>query len=141
LESCQIHYGQPCALLAVDDAVQPVPADGNWPQREMPRAVYAGNFDPAQIPSVFPALRERADVVGYPAAPSPKAAVFHPSGGRMFIVTGAASQRAAEEEALKACTDDHPSFTVSGPCWLYAVGDQVVLPRRLTKPLTAASER
>jgi len=141
LESCQIHYGQPCALLAVDDAVQPVPADGNWPRREMPRVTYAGSFDPAQIPSVFPALRERADVVGYRAAPSPKAAVFHPSGGRMFIVTAAASQRAAEEEALKACTDDHPSYNVNGPCWLYAVGDQVVLPRRLTKPLTAASER
>ena len=141
LEGCQIRYGQPCALLAVDDAVQPVPADGNWPHRDMPRAVYTGSFDPAQIPSVFPALRERADVVGYRAALSSKAAAFHPSGGRIFIITGAASQRAAEEEALKACRADHPSHDVEGPCWLYAVGDQVVLPRRLTEPLTAAPER
>ncbi len=141
LESCQIRYGQPCVLLAVDDTVQPVPADGNWPRRDMPRAVYAGSFDPAQIPGAFPALRERADIVGYSAAPSPKAAAFHPSGGRMFTIAGAASQHAAEEEALKACNADHPPHNVDGPCWLYAVGDQVVLPRRLTEPLTVASER
>ena len=128
-------------LLAIDDAVQPLPTDGNWPRRDMPRATYAGSFNPAQIPGALPGLRERADIVGYRTAASPKAAAFHPSGGRVFIVTGAASQRAAEEGALKACGAAPAPNRVDGPCLLYAVEDQVVLPRRLKQPLTAPSER
>ena len=107
----------------------------------MPRANYAGSFDPAQIPGALPGLRERADVLDYRTAPSPKAVAFQPSGGRVFIVTGAATQRAAEEGALKACGADPAPNRADGPCLLYAVGDQVVLPRRLKQPLTAPSER
>src|SRR5947209_14710275 len=102
----------------------------------MPRATYAGSFDPEQIPGARPETRQRADIVAYRQEPSPKAAAFHPSGGRIFTVTGAESQRIAEQEALKACADDRPSYPTSGRCFLYAVGDQVVLPRRLRQPLT-----
>jgi hypothetical protein len=54
----------------------------------------------------------------------------------MFTVSGAASQRVAEEEALKACNNDPSRNVADGSCFLYAVGDQVVLPRRLREPLT-----
>ena len=132
LESCQIVLGQPCALLAVNDALQPAPPDDKWPRRDMPRARYAGSFDPAQIPGALPPTRERADIVAYYRSPQgPKAVAFTPNAGRVFIVTGAAHQRAAEEEALKACDADPLRKADNGFCFLYAVGDQVVLPRRL----------
>ena len=141
LENCQIVHGEPCALVAIDDVVQPLPTDGNWVRRDMPRTSYTGSFDPAQIPGALPGLRERPDIVGYRTAAPPKAAAFNPSGGRIFIVTGATSQRAAEEAALKACGAEPSPNSADAPCLLYAVGDQVVLPRRLKQPLTAAAER
>jgi class 3 adenylate cyclase len=136
LEQCQVFFGKPCVLLAVDEVVQPVPANGDWPRRDMARARYAGNFDPGQIPGLRPVARERADIANYRSAPDPKAAAYHPGGGRMFTVSGATSQRAAEEEALKACNNDPTRNAADGSCLLYAVGDQVVLPRRLREPLT-----
>jgi hypothetical protein len=141
LEQCQVFYGKPCVLLAVDEVVEPLPADRNWPRRDMPRARYAENFEPGQIPGATPVIRERADVANYRSAPAPKSAAFAPNGGRVFTVSGAASQRAAEEEALKACNADHIRSGIAGACFLYAVGDQVVLPRRLKEPLTPAPER
>ena len=102
----------------------------------MPRARYAGSFDPAQIPAVRPAVRERADIVNYRSVPGPKAAAYHPNGGRVFIVSGAATQHAAEEEALKACNADPSRNGADGSCFLYAVGDQVVLSRRLQRPMS-----
>jgi class 3 adenylate cyclase len=141
LENCQIVFGQPCALLAINDAVQPVPADGNWPRRDMPRARYAGSFDPAQIPGALPPTRERADIVAYRSASGAKAVAFTPVAGRAFAITGAANQRTAEEEALKACDADPARKAENGACFLYAVGDDVILPRRLKQPLSAAPNR
>ena len=141
LEQCQVFYGKPCVLLAVDEAVQPIPATGDWPRRDMARARYAGSFDPGQIPGFRPAMRERADIVKYRSAPSPKAVAYHPGGGRVFTVTGAGSQRAAEEQALDACNSDPTRDRANGSCFLYAVGDQVVLPRRLREPLTQEPSR
>jgi hypothetical protein len=136
LEQCQVFFGKPCVLLALDEVIQPEPANGDWPRRDMARARYASNFDPGQIPGLRPVARERADIANYRSAPGPKAAAYHPGGGRMFTVSGAASQRAAEEEALKACNNDPTRNAADGSCFLYAVGDQVVLPRRLREPLT-----
>jgi hypothetical protein len=136
LEQCQVFFGKPCVLLAVDEAVQPVPRGGDWPRRDMARARYAGSFDPGQIPGLGPAVRERVDITNYRSAPSPKAAAYHPTGGRVFTISEAATQRAAEEEALNACNIDPSRHGVDGLCFLYAVGDQVVLPRRLREPLT-----
>jgi hypothetical protein len=98
-------------------------------------------FDPAQIPGGPPAQRERPEIVGYRAANAPKAAAFTPVVGRIFTVVGAADQRVAEEDALKACDSDPARKAENAPCFLYAVGDQVVLPRRLKAPLTAPSAR
>ncbi len=137
LEACQARNGQACVLVAVNDALLSQPADGNWPRRPMARATYDGLFDPAQIPAINDALRQRADVVGYRAKSGIKAAAFHPW-GRMFFASGATTQRAAEEQALAECNADPQRNGQAGPCLLYAVVDQVVLPKRSTAPLTAA---
>ncbi len=137
LEACQVRNGQPCVLVAVNDAVLSPPADGNWPRRTMARATYDGLFDPAQIPAINDALRQRADVAGYRAKSGIKAAAFHPW-GRMFLASGAMTQRAAEEQTLAECNADPQRNGQGGPCLLYAVDNQVVLPKRATAPLTAA---
>jgi class 3 adenylate cyclase len=141
LESCQIAHGQPCVLLAVNDTLQAAPSDDKWQRRDMVRARYAGLFDPEQIPGSFPAMRRRTDVAYYRLAQGPKAVAFTPNRGQVFIVTGAASQRAAEEESLKACEADPQRKADNGLCFLYAAGDQVVLPRRLKEPVSAAPPR
>ena len=139
LEGCQVWSGQPCALIALDDLVTAEPADGKWPVHDMPRVHYAGAFDPERIPSALPAMRGRTDVLGYREAPSPKAAAFHPS-GRIFIVTRAESQHAAEERALGECNAEPLRNASSGPCFLYAAGDQVILPERRSASVAAAPQ-
>ena len=96
-------------------------------------------FDPDQIPIFTPELRRRDDIAGYAASDGPKAAAFHPWGRRLFVVRGAAGQRAAEQEALAACNADPTRKGENGPCFLYAAGEQVVLPQRSTEPLTPAA--
>jgi hypothetical protein len=77
----------------------------------------------------------RADVIGYASVTDPKAAALH-ARGVFKIITTAVTQRGAEVQALKACNDDPASHKTEGPCYLYSVGDDVVLPQRLTAPLT-----
>lgn len=134
LENCQVFHGQPCVLVAINDRVLPDPPDGNWLIRDMPRVRYAGQFDPAQIPGGF-RPPYRPDIAGYAAAPGPKAVAYHP-GTLVFVVTGAESQRAAEEKALDQCNRDPHILPQDGQCFLYAVGNQVVLPQRRQKPMS-----
>ena len=141
LEGCQVFFGRPCALAAVNDSIQPLPKEGVVPRRDMPRARYAGLFEPAQLPGASPLVRERADIISYRSAAGPKAAAHHPSAGRFFTVTNAATQRGAEEEVLKTCNADPTRKGLDGNCFLYAVGDQVVLPQRRKEPITPASPR
>ena len=126
-------------MIAVDDVLPPIAPDGKLPPRDMPRVGYAGDFDPAQIPGAWEGMRKRADIVSYPNLGAPKAASFHPIRNRLFVITKAASQRAAEEEALKVCNDDNASKGLRGPCFVYAINNRVVLPLRLKEPLTPAS--
>jgi class 3 adenylate cyclase len=135
LESCQIVYGSPCSLVAIDDALQPIAA----PTRDMPRTHYAGRFAAEQIPAANVATRGSPDVAGYPTAPGPKAAAYTPSGGRVFLVIGGDSQRTAEEKALAACVADPVRASFNAPCFLYAVGDSIILPLRRREPFTRAS--
>jgi hypothetical protein len=121
-------------LIAVNDTLLPVPEGGNWIGRDMPRLRYAGDFNLDQLPGVAH-LRQRPDVAGYAAAAEPKAVAIHPS-SQIFVVTGTASQRAAEGRALDICNRDQGRQNNLGPCYLYAVRNQVVLAQRLTKPLT-----
>ena len=135
LEACQARHGGPCVLVAVNDGVHVGASETNWVRRSMPRISYEGPFAPGQIPAVSQTLRQRADVVGYPSAAGYKAAAFHPW-GRLFVVSGAPSQRVAEENALAACNGDPDRNGRDGTCLLYAVDNQVVFPKRLDSPLT-----
>src|SRR5260221_459111 len=47
LEQCQIFFGQPCTLLAVDQTFQPLPKDGELPRRAMSRLRHSGPVEPA----------------------------------------------------------------------------------------------
>ena len=136
LEGCQLRYGAPCVLVAVNEKLQEKPSTGYWRTRPMPRVDYAGSFDPQQIPVLRDAVRQRQDVSDYRKKSGPKAAAVHPW-GRIFIATGTASQHAAEATALADCNTDPTRKGRDGPCWLYAVDDAVVLPKRLTVPQSA----
>lgn len=135
LEACEVRHGEPCILLAVNDRVEQRPAGGDWPRRPMPRVHYAGPFEPQRIPALKDEVRTRQDVVTYRSASGNKAAVLHPW-GRMFIVTDTKTQFGAEVKALSDCNEDPTRDGRDGPCWLYAVGDQVVLPQRSRFPLS-----
>lgn len=134
LEGCQVRYGAPCLLMAVDEELHATTASAS--RRQMPRVEYDGLFDPQKIPAAQSALRQRADVAGYRTAPGAKAAAFHPW-GRLFVVSGGQSPRDAEERALAECNADPQRKNQDGPCYLYAVGDRVVLPKRAMAPIAA----
>jgi hypothetical protein len=136
LEACQLHFGEPCAVLAVDNTIRIPRSTERLRPRPMSRISYQGMFDPTQIPAVPPATRRRADVVNYLAAATYKAAAIHPW-GRIFLAVGKPSQREAEEMSLEACNGDSERNGKDGPCLLYAVGDLVVLQKRLAKPLSS----
>ncbi|MBR0672056.1 caspase family protein [Neoroseomonas soli] len=129
LERCQIAYGAPCILVAVNDRLAEP-----GPPRPMPRVAHAGAFDLAQVPGILPTRRgPGADLARYVAGPEPKAMAMHPT-GRFYWRTGAASRTAAEEAALNACNDDRERNRRDGPCLLYASDGQVVLPERRRTP-------
>lgn len=134
LERCEIRFGEPCELVATDEAMAPRPAGEGSAARETPKVQYSGEFDPAQIPGVRQIVGERADVAGYLAAPEPKAAAIHPR-GIFTTVSGAPTQRRAEIQALKNCNDESTKEG-DGDCFLYAVGNKVVLPMRKTSSMT-----
>jgi hypothetical protein len=125
LESCQIYYDEACILVGVGDQIATVTQP-----RDMTRPRYAGRFEPERIPFGEPT---RPDVASYRQVAKPKAAALHPW-GRLFTVTDAPGQFEAEEKALGLCNDDPGRKGRDGPCFLYAVGDNVILTRRLTKP-------
>jgi hypothetical protein len=129
-----VRYGAPCLLMAVNDGLRAT--DVGASRRLMPRVEYDGVFDPQKIPAAQATLRQRADVAGYRDAPGAKAAALHPW-GRLFVVNGVQSLREAEERALAECNVDPQRKNQDGPCYLYAVGDRVVLPRRATAPISA----
>ena len=138
LEACQMRYGDPCILVAINDKVQDRSSSGYRLARPMPRVAYEGVFDAQQIPFVREATRQRQDVANYKRSSSPKAMAIHPW-GRVFVSTGAATQRIAEVIVLADCNNDPSREGKDGPCWLYAVDDQVVLPKRLKEPLSDPS--
>lgn len=135
LERCQIAFNEPCELVAVDDAMTPRRGVNAHIRHDMPRVGYSGDFDPDQIPGIRKLVGKRGDVVGYLQSPEPKAVAIHPR-GLLAVVAGALSQNLAELQALKLCNDDDARKEGDGPCYLYAVGKSVVLPRRQTSPIS-----
>lgn len=135
LQSCQLRNGAPCILVATDEIVETRPAAG-WQRRDLEEVRYAGVFDPLKLP-VTDARRAQADVMGYRVQSGAKAAALHPW-RRLFIAT-APTQAEAEASALATCNADPVRQGKDGPCFLYASGNDVVLPQRKTVPLTPAS--
>jgi len=134
LEGCQVRNGEPCTLVAINDKIERAP-DGAPVVRDMPRPRYAGRFELDRIPAADAALLRRTDVTSYRSITAPKAAAFYQWGSaRLFIVTGATGQFEAEEQALSQCNNDRVRIGWDGACFLYAVGNHVVLPQRLAKP-------
>jgi uncharacterized caspase-like protein len=137
LEGCQILYGNPCILIAVNSTVASIQADGSWIGRSMSRINYEGQFDPSQIPVIRPDTRSRRDVIEYLSTSAPKAAAIHPW-GRIFTSFGSLDQRSAEADALQKCNEDPSRGGRDGPCFLYAVRNHVVLPMRIAGPRSPA---
>ncbi|WP_083786417.1 caspase family protein [Methylobacterium nodulans] len=138
LEGCQVYYGRPCALAVTDGDVEKIPpGKQDIPTQNMSRVNYDGLFDPERIPNANLFSTRSPEVLAYRSAPALKAAAYHPW-GRIFVVSGRSAQQAAEEEALAQCNADPDRNGRDGSCYLYAVGDRVVLKERLTKPASAS---
>jgi Caspase domain len=133
LEGCQIRYAEPCALVALNEIVMPPTDKATWARRDMPRVNYAGNFDPEQVPAIWPDRRTSDDVKSYVSATGSKAAALHPW-GTLFIKTNASSPHDAELDVLSRCNGDPSRGGKDGPCFLYAIGNHIVLPQRMTVP-------
>jgi hypothetical protein len=134
LERCEVANGSSCVTVAVDSTLKYTGGDVPAP-RPMPRVHYEGRYDPELIPFLRPEVRGRPDVVAYSTAENFKAAVYLPRAGQLFIVSGASTQRDAEDKALAQCNADPEHQAKGGPCSLYASGDEVVLARNLATAL------
>jgi class 3 adenylate cyclase len=130
LERCQIRFGEPCRLVGVEMKMTPSSESG---VHDMARVRYSGKFDPEQIPGIRHPIAVRPDVAGYAQASGSKAAAIHPR-GVLAVSAGAPTPALAEARALKLCNDDKATRDGDGPCLLYAIGDDVVLDKRLTSP-------
>ena len=138
LEKCHQYYDEPCALIATDDVIAKPGLDGSLQVRDAPRVRYNGVFNPERIPAISNTVKSRMDVAGYLTAASPKASAFHAI-GILHVASGAPSQRAAEEQALRSCNNDPARKHLAGPCYLYSVDNRVVLTLRATGPITSAA--
>jgi uncharacterized caspase-like protein len=132
LEGCQIRYNEHCTLAAVNDSLLSR-TEATSSHLDMPRVNYAGIFSAEQIPSISTDRRGSNDVKSYVSSGGPKAAALHPW-GRLFVETGASSPRDAELDVLSRCNGDPSRGGKDGPCFLYAIGNHIVLPLRMTVP-------
>jgi hypothetical protein len=128
LEGCQMRYGKPCALIAVNDDLA---YEGELTTKDMVRLKYTGKFDTGQIPIIRSVTRKRADVQNYDLAMLPKAMVIHPW-GKIFISAGNDNAKEAQETALAKCNNDQDRNGKDGPCYVYAVNNDVVIAERRT---------
>ncbi|MCK1366511.1 hypothetical protein [Bradyrhizobium sp. 62] len=126
LESCQLRYGKPCALLAVNEEIV---AEGELASRDMPRLHYAGKYDLSQIPIIRRITRQRPDVQNYDKAMEPKAIAIHPW-GKLFISAGDPSLKDAQTSALAKCNSDPARNGRDGGCFVYAINNDIVLDER-----------
>jgi hypothetical protein len=140
IERCSQYFNEACAVVGSDDIILvPRPGEG-WPLKHAPRVHYTGVFNPERIPTLRESELLRPDIVAYATLTGPKAAAFHAL-GILVLKTNLSDQRSAEASALAECNANpaRSPKTLDGPCYLYAVGNQVVLPLRSTAPMTAAA--
>ena len=131
LEGCQLRFGSPCKLMAVNDEI--AQAAGPTVDQDMPRLSYSGGFDPNQLPIVKDDVRKRPDIENYLSAQRPKAIAIHPL-GQMFVVSGSSTDRDAADAALARCDLWSGRQKSDGPCYLYSVNNDVVIAQRQTFP-------
>jgi hypothetical protein len=129
LEGCQQTYGSPCVLVATGTELH-TPDPATAPVHDMPRLHYSGAFAPANVPFVM--ADKAADLADYASLPEPKAIAIRAVWTRYSIVSGASSAAEAERQALAKCREADPN--IKFPCFVYALGMQVVLPERRTEP-------
>jgi hypothetical protein len=126
LEGCEMRFGKPCALIAVNDDLA---YEGELTTKNMPRLKYSGKFETSQIPVIRSITRKRPDVLSYDLAMEPKAMVIHPW-GKVFIAAGNATAKEAQETALGKCNADPERNGRDGGCFVYAVSNDVVISER-----------
>jgi hypothetical protein len=128
LEGCMLRFGSPCKLLAVNDELVP---PGQGVEHELPRLKYAGGFDLNQLPVVRDEVRKRPEVQNYLATPQPKAIALHPS-GQLIVVSGLPTDKETADAALSRCDLAPGRIKGDGPCYLYALNNNVVIAKRQT---------
>ena len=126
LEGCQIKFSSPCVLLAVDLEARTTDPRTARPAA-MERVNYAGPFSLDRVPI---GMERHEDVQNYAQSTGERAIAIRPNKAVVKVVSGKASRVEAERQALALCNNpaDDPS-----PCFLYASGNQVVLPQRRTE--------
>lgn len=130
LEGCELRFGSPCRLLAVnDELVQAGPVT----EQEMPRLKYSGGFDLNQLPIVKDAVRTRPDVQSYLSGQRSKAIAINPL-GEMFVVSQSPTDKEAADMALARCDTAPGRKKSDGPCYLYSLNNDVVIANRKTFP-------
>jgi hypothetical protein len=132
LEGCQLRFGKPCWLIAVNEEII---ADGQLVAKDMPRMHYSGTYDPQEIPIIRSVIRELSKVQDYGKLTEPKAMAIHPW-GQIFVSQSRASLREAEQTALDECNNNQTTrFNgKDGNCFLYASNNDVVISKRLMSP-------
>jgi hypothetical protein len=126
LEGCQMRYGKPCELIALNDDIV---SEHALSSQDMPRLHYVGKYDVAQIPIIRMVTRKRPDVQNYDHAMEPKAMSIHPW-GRVFMSVGNETPKEAQETALAKCNNDQERNGRDGRCFVYAVNNDVVISER-----------
>jgi hypothetical protein len=99
----------------------------------MPRLKYSGGFDLNKLPIVKDEVRKRPDVQNYLSTAQPKAMAIHPI-GQIFVVTEAATAKEAATAALARCDLASGRKKSDGPCYLYALDNDVMIAKRQTPP-------
>jgi hypothetical protein len=130
LEACQMRYGKPCALLAVNEEIV---AEGELMSKDVPRLHYSGKYDPTEIPIIRRITRQRPDVQSYDLAMEPKAMAIHPW-GKLFISAGDPTLKDAQASALAKCNSDPARGGRDGGCFVYSVNNDVVIGERRMLP-------
>jgi hypothetical protein len=130
LEGCQLRFGSPCRLLAVNDELVQT---GQIAEHNMPRLSYSGGFDLNQLPIVKDDVRKRSDVQNYLSAQRPKAIAISPI-GQMFVVSGSPTDKEAADMALARCDLVPGRKKSDGRCYLYSINNDVVISKRQTFP-------
>jgi hypothetical protein len=136
LEACEFWVRQPCILYAVDNSVEPAP-DGRRPPRPT-LGSGEGRFVPAEVPFVSDTVRQTLSA--YLSAADTKALAVSPH-GNYGLAGDAATIEEAQRLALERCSTAENRMAIPDqykkPCYVYAIGDTVVLAKRLTAPIAA----